>query len=351
MNDYVTMHHFEKYFQITDLFIEKLKGDPSTADYLLDQAKMLMEKEYYDEALPLYQKTATAFPDRIEAKSDIGAVYSKKGDIIHARDIFKEVFMTDGKDQINLKNYIFTSILTEDFTTAFKLYEEICELDKDNYSHYFDIGFVACLLDKDYKTYLNHFREKHKVTVKSIEKDFWYQNASVLLTLDTKSKKEKIEFYEYLLEQFNNSGMYALALISSNMIKKIEVTNLSLIIPASIFDRFNFYEKTIEYLNKISERRKTDESIMSEYNLNSNYGRISYVAKKYRDSITFFSRCFRQKQDNAWLNHYLGMSHLNLNEIIEAKKYFVINSQMNDKGQMTYINNSIRELKKLDSSN
>jgi tetratricopeptide (TPR) repeat protein len=350
LNDYVTMEEFDNYFKVIDLFIDNLKHKTDTPDYLLDLAKKLMEGKYYNEALKLYQKMVIQFPSRLEARSDIGAVYFNKGKINQARDILKEVFEIDKTDIINLKNYILTSVMVEDFNTVFDLYENLNLLNKEEYNHLFDMGLVAIILDKDYEKYLNEFRERRKSEQKQVEKDFWYQHASIIPDILKKDVEEKIGYFEFLSIQFRNSEMYPEALLASNIIEKFKTTNVSLMIQAAVYDRFNFYQKTIEYLDKISDRRKLDESIISEYNLNFNYGRINYTEGKYEDAIAYFLKCFEENKEKANLNYFLGESYLNCKQIDEAKKYFNINKNMNDKEQMEYINYSIRELNKINST-
>ena len=351
LNDYVTMREFDNYFKVIDLFLKNLKHKTNTPDYLLDLARKLMEGKYYDEALKLYQKMVVQFPSRHEAKSDIGAVYFYKGKIYRARDVFEEVYAIDKTDRINLNNYILTSVMAEDFDTVFDLYEQMNLLNKEEYNHLFNIGMAAIILDKDYKEYLNEYRKRRISEQKDVEQDFWYQHAGMLLDIENKDVEEKIQYFEFLSIQFRNAQMYEQALMASNIVEKYKPTNVALMIQAAVYDHFNFYQKAIEYLNRISDRRKVDDSIIRKYDLNYNYGRISYTEGKYEDAIAYLLKCFGENKERADLNYLLGKSYLNLNQIDEAKKYFNINKNMNDKEQMEYINHSIRELNNINSDN
>jgi len=350
LNDYVSMEEFDNYFKVIDLFIENLKDGDHTPDYLLDLGKKLMQGEYLDEALKLYRRMVAEFPDRMEARSDIGAVYFRKGEIDRALNAFKEVFELDRNDSINLDNYILTSLLTEDFETAYGLYRHKSELDPDESGSLLDLGFTAFLLGKDYAPYFQQFIDKQESDTEGKNKDFWLQQASRALEIEGKTEEEKIGYFEFLSVRFNNAGMLGEALITSDIIEKYRPTNVALLVKGSIFDRFNYYEKTIECLDRISERRKLDESIISEYDLNFNYGRISYVARKYEDAISYFLKCFAMDPDRAQLNHLLAVSYLKCSNPEEARKYFTINKNMDDKGQMEYINSSIRALEKIEAA-
>jgi tetratricopeptide (TPR) repeat protein len=349
LNDYATIADFNNYFKVINLFVKNLKKDRDTPEYLIDLAGKLIEKEHYEEVLKLYNIILVAFPNCIKVESDRGSVYLLQGKILQATDIFKRVYTKDKNDLINLRNYIYASILAEDFKTAYNLLVELIGKDKEDYYSYFEAGLLAYSLDKDPIKFLTKFKDARKNDdIESTEKDFWYQNTLEFLKIDSKTKDEKLGFLEYLLEQFNNSEFDKLSIITANIIEKIEVTSYSLVIHASIFDKHKFFEKTVEYLDKIRERKKTDDSIMTDYDLNVNYGRTYFVAEKYEPAKEYFLKNFQEKKDDALVNHLLGMCYLELNQIDEAKKYFKINSKMYDKEQMIFINNSIRVLKTLE---
>ena len=350
MNDYITMRDFKKYFEVVDLFIDNLKDKEDTPDYLLDRANKLVSENYLDETLQLYQKLIKAFPSRHEPISDIGAIFVKKGKFYDAIESFAKVYQLEPTDAINLNNYIFASIFIEDFETAYNLYFQLAKLAEEKYNYNFDIGLLAYLLNKDFQSYFNINLKiiSENTPADSLENNFWYYSSKIFLTITEMNDDEKIEFFEFLLEQFNNAELYRLALVQACIIEKMRPTNFALLVHGSIYDKFNFYEKTIQYLDKISEQKKIDDSIITTYDLLFNYGRINYAAEKYETTISYWLKNYQMKQDDAFINHYLGMSYLELGNIGEAKKYFQVNESMNDKDQMEYINYSIRELNKLD---
>jgi len=349
MNDYITMVEFDNYFKVVNMFVSNLRTDPDTPDYLLDQAKRLVEKEYYDTALKLYQIMVQEFPDRHEAKSDIGAIYFYKGKFYEACRIFGEFYLLHPEDELNLNNYVYSLILTEDFRTAFDLIKTQIQTDDSDYQTLFKLGLLSFLLNENYKEIFKQYIDYRLNEVKSGEQDFWYLNANQIIEIETEEKTAIIDYFEYLLDQFYQAEMFDYAVITANIVNNIEPTNFSILVSTSIYDQLNFYEKTVEYLGKIEERKKTDNSIMSDYNLNLNYGRINYMAENYENSIKYFTNCYAQTDTNAFINHYLGMSYLALKDSINAKRYFLKNQEMNDKNQMTFINYSIRELRNLNS--
>ncbi len=348
LNDYATIADFDNYFKVINLFVKNLKEDKETPEYLIDLASKLNKRKDYEASLKLYDIILEAFPNCIKAESDIGAVYTWQGKIPEAVEVFKKVYAKDKNDLINLSNYYYSSILVEDFKTAYNLLLELIEKDKEDYGNYFDAGLLAYLLDKEYKKPLTKYINARKNDVDSLEKDFWYQNTLEFLEIDSMTKEDKMDFLQYLLEQCSTAELDKLSIIMANIVEKIEVTNYALVVHASIFDKNNFFEKTVEYLDKIKERKKTDNSIMADYDLTFNYGRIHYVAGKYEKAKDYLLKNFQEKKDNALVNYHLGVCYLELDQIDEAKKYFTINSKMNDKDQMLYINYSIRELKNLE---
>ncbi len=348
LEDYALMADFDNYFKIVDLFIKNLKHDEKMPEYLVDLASRLVKRKYYAEALELYDLILKSFPNCMKAESDKGFVYLSQGKIPKANDIFKGVYAKDKKDLINLRNYIYSSILTEDFTTAYNLYTELIKHDKEHYGDYFNAGLLAYLLDKDYKKLFVKYADGRKNNAESIEKDFWYQNTLKFIEIENKDKLEKLKFFHFLMEQFGTDQFSQLTIITANIIEKFEVTDNSLIVRAMIFDKHKFFEKTIEYLDKIKERKKTDDSIIDDYNLNYNYGRVNYGAGNFEAAKKYFLKNFKEKKDDATLNYLLGVCYLELDETEEAKKYLTINAKMNDKDQIKYINYSKKILKNLE---
>lgn len=351
LNDYLEMEEFGNYFKVLDAFIANLKDRDDTPDYLLDLGSKLMQGNRLDEALELYRRVADGFPGRIEAKSDMGAVYFRKGEIPRALGVFSMVFEIDGDDRINLDNYILAALLTEDFETVFDLYGRKISLEPESHGCLFDRGLAALLLGREYRPCFEAFVEKQKKASRDPENDFWLHHAAAILNVENKEEEEKIRYFEFLSAEFHRGGMLGQALMTSNIVEKLRPTDAALMIQASIFDRFNFYDKTMECLDALSERRKTNAAVISEYDLNFNYGRIHYVSGRYGAAIPYLRTCFRIDGKNALLNHLLGLCCLKAGDRGEAVRYFTINKEMEDAAQLEYINLSIRELGKLDAGN
>lgn len=346
LNDYVVVEDFASYFKIIDLYVTNLKQHQAAAYNLNDLAAKLIEKNFYDQALRLLAIVVRNFPDYHEARSDMGAVYSRQGKIEQARNIFREVYKSHPEDEVNLLNYCFTSVLSEDFATAYRLNEKIAQLD-GHADRLYDQVFLAVLLQRDYGPDLNAYLTDRKTRVENVDEDFWYQSAQELSRLEQRSKEKRLSFLEYLLSQFNEAGYPSMTIIAANLVEQIEPTNFALMVHTSVFDQNNYLEKTVEYLDKIRARRESDPSIMSEADLNWNYGRIYYAADKYAEAQKYFAKNQNKDKADARINYYLGKCYLALHQPDEAKKLFEINSKMNDKEQMTFINYSIRELERM----
>jgi tetratricopeptide (TPR) repeat protein len=347
LEHYSLTEDFDSYFKGIYLFIQNLKNDEKTPDHLVGLAGRLIRRKYYEEALKLFNITLKSYPNCTKAESDIGLVYFRQGKIKESIDIYKKVYDKDKKDLINLKNYIYAAVLGEDFKTAYDLYIELINKDKTNYRNYFDAGLLAYLIDKNYKKLFVKYIEVIKNDADFQVNDFFYQSALEFINLENKSEEEQTVFFEFILQQVFKSNLSLLSMITANIIEKIEGTSQSLIIQAAISDRHNFYEKTIEYLGKIKERKKTDNSIVDNYHLNFSYGRANYVAGKFETAREYLLRNFRERKNDAAVNYMLGVCYLESGAIQEARKYFQINANMKDKDQTEYINHSIRTLKNL----
>jgi len=346
LNDYVVTEEFDRYFQVIDLYVKNLKGNES-ADYNLnDLAGKLFREEYYDQALQLFAIIVKNFPDDHEARSDMGAVYSQQGKFDQAREVFREVYERVPGDEVNLGNYYFTSVLAEDFATARRLTAKMARMaGKEN--RLFDLALLDLVLQRDPGPGIEAYLKVRKGQVDDVEKDFWYQAAMELGRLNQMPRDEQLAFLESLLNQFNQADYPALTIIVANLVEQIEPTNFVLVVHTSVFDKHQYLKKTIEYLDRISQRRATDPTIMSEYNLNWNYGRNYYVAGQYAEAKGYLLKNAQAQPDDAMINYYLGKCYLALQQKEEAVKLFRKNSKMDDKEQMTFINSSIRELEKL----
>jgi tetratricopeptide (TPR) repeat protein len=345
LNDYVTLNEFGNYFKVIDLFISNLKQYDDTPYQLNDLAGKLLESENLDQAFRLYSIILQHFPGYFQARSDLGALYIRKGKISKAKTILQEVYGKAPKDVINLNNYYFTCVLTEDFENAYKLLHESIKLENDKSYKLYELALLATVLKKPSKTILDEYMGVRSSEVEDVKKDFWYQTASELSKIETYDKESKLDFLEHMLDSLNKAQYSVSVILVSNIIENIEPTNFSLIVHASVFDKYMFFDKTIEYLNKIKERRKKDPSIMTEYVLNWNFGRIHYIDERYEEAKNYFVKNNEVDKNDASINYYLAKCYLFLGEKEKAIKLFKYNSQLNKKEQMEYINYSIRELK------
>jgi len=338
---------FDNYFKVIDLFKENLRNDEEMPDYLVGLAGRLTQRGYYEEALKLLNITLESFPNCTKAESDIGLVYFKHGKIRESMDVYKKVYAKDKEDLINLRNYIYAAILAEDFKTAYDLYVELIDKDSNNCRDYFDAGLLAYLMNKDYKEFFVKCAAIGKNEADSAGNEFWYRNALEFINLDKKSEAEKLAFFEFMLNQLFKSNIFQLSMVMANIVEKVKVTNFSLIVQAAVSDRHNFFEKTLEYLDKIAERKRADNSIVDDYHLNFSYGRAYYISGEFKTARDYLLKNFGERENDAAVNYMLGVCYLELDQIREAEKYFQINADMRDKNQMAYINHSIRALRGL----
>ncbi|MBN2011814.1 tetratricopeptide repeat protein [candidate division KSB1 bacterium] len=347
LNDYVTMKRFVPYFKVIDLFIGNLHDDPDTPHYVLDLAMKLYNAEYWDEALRLYERLLQAYPDFSQAKCNIGAVYVNLGKIDKAHEVFADVYKIAPLDLLNLNNYFLTSILTEDFPLAYELIVDLIRKDDQDYSHFYDAALLAYLIGKNYHAFLNIYLPQRKEHVEQPDDDFWYWTAKQLAHVDTMTQEETLEFFDYLMIQFNQADMKRQALIAAAIIDQSESTNASLLVRCGIYDQFKYVDKTLSYLGKIKARAAIDSTIMTPRDLTYNYGRIYYVAQNADSAIAYFSKYSTERSDNAFVNYALGESYLMKADTSSAIVCFKTNQALEDESQMQYINASIRELKNL----
>jgi tetratricopeptide (TPR) repeat protein len=250
-----------------------------------------------------------------------------------------------------LSSYLFSVVLCEDFNTALKVVTEKAQKapKDDQYYHTFEAATLAYLLDKNYVELFNKCIKQCEATFKE-DKVFFQNSAKEFLSLKSQSKDDQIEFLEFQLEQYQKNENQELTIIIANIINKIESSDFAIMALGSVFDRNLFLEKTIENLDKIRDRKKINDKIISDYQINYNYGRIYFVNKKFAQALSYFKKNFILKQDDAYTNWLIGKCELSLGNREDAKKYFTINKKLvsTDKEQLKYINASIWELRKLE---
>ena len=283
------------------------------------------------------------------ARSDLGVVYATKGKISQALPLLKAVYDKTPDDIINMQSYFAVLIRSEDFKPAFEVSQKMYEKEKSNRLALFNSGLIAYLIGEDYKTIFNTYLAGTKSQPDN-KKDFYSLCIDQIMSFEQKSKDEKAGFLGWALLQFYNQKYYEQAIIMGNILHTITETNQSLNIMAAIFDINYVGEKIIYYLDKINESRKTDSTIISEYNLNYNYGRAYYLLGDYKRSQEYLLKNLEDKKDDCKLNYVLGKCYLDEGNINKAREFFEVNANMNDKNQMDYINYSIRELYKLNAA-
>jgi len=348
LNDYVKMGEFDNYFKVIHLYIHNLKDEKDSLPPLQNFFSKLYKDKYYDQGLKLLSLMVENYPDAIEAKSDMGAIYVQRGEIDKAKTIFGEVSKFLPKDTINLKNYYLTLLLTKDFTNARNVKESLEKLEPDETHHLYDRIFLSILLKKEYQSLVAEYLRRRKLETNDTEKDFWYQTANEVSHYEKLETKESVGIFEQYMVQLQKAEYTGLALIIANIIENMQLTSNALIVQAMIYDQYKYYDQTILYLDKIKKQRETDPLIMSEYDLNWNYGRNHYYARKYDLAKDYFIANQKSNPNDAKINYFLGKCYVFLGKTNEAKKLFEINSKMNDKDQMYYINYSITELKNLE---
>ena len=349
LNDYQTLNDFDSYFKVIDLYVRNLKGSLRTPPAMIDLAGKLFNKQQYPQAEKLYNIIIDNYPDFMPARSDLGVVYATKGKISQALPLLKAVYDKTPDDIINMQSYFAVLIRSEDFKPAFEVSQKMYEKEKSNRLALFNSGLIAYLIGEDYKTIFNTYLAGTKSQPDN-KKDFYSLCIDQIMSFEQKSKDEKAGFLGWALLQFYNQKYYEQAIIMGNILHTITETNQSLNIMAAIFDINYVGEKIIYYLDKINESRKTDSTIISEYNLNYNYGRAYYLLGDYKRSQEYLLKNLEDKKDDCKLNYVLGKCYLDEGNINKAREFFEVNANMNDKNQMDYINYSIRELNKLNAA-
>jgi len=349
LNTYMVMGRFDKYFNVIDLFLKNRKENRNSPEILLDLAAKLFRQKSYKQAERLYKIILQAYPDDTHAKSDLGAAYLATGKIEQAAEIFKEVFEKDPADAINANNLMTAYLLQEKFSDALRVAESLLGHKDGDYFNFFYAGTLALLTGKKYDDYLNRFIQIRTGEVENPQNDFYIQVSRKYLNFSKLEQKGKLTFLEPVLIQFYQNDYNYFAIITANISLKLETTKNPLIVMAAIFDtRLNHPEKAIEYLDKISEYRKKDPSIMTAYHLNYNYGRNHYNLDRFDEAIKFFTINFNEKKDDADLLYGLGMAYQKKGDTENACKYYNMGSRLTDKKNMYGINASIRAAVKLD---
>lgn len=347
INTYEILPDFEKYFQVFDLFIKNL-GDSSDSIkwQLLELAGKLFNDGWYEEAGKAYQKILHRFPDFTEAQSDYGAYLVTKGKIHEAGDIFRKVFQNRPEDILNAKNYYLTTVYQENFDQAFLLKQEIANREKNDISHLFDLALLAFLTNRDYKSYLQQYL-KFRKQEPSFQEDFWSQLSEFLLNIEEDSLKNIVDYLEFSIEQFWNAQYDWYTIMMVNILEKFDTTAFCILRQAGTFDRLQYLEKTVQYLNNILELEKKGMDIMPDEYIWYNLGRIYFVHEKYSEALTYLLKSHRLNPESPMINYLVGLTYLKLQDRDNARKYFEMNLKMNNTEEKKYIDLSREKLKSL----
>jgi|GEM_PF-2712481 len=348
LNSYAVMRNFEKYFSVIDLYLVNFKEDKNTPYILNDLAGKLYKDNSYDEAVKLFKICIDRYPDYAPAVCDLGAVYFQQGDISGAYRQFKAAYKIDDKDAINLANLARSCIYLENFDEAYKYYETITRTATDDIFNYYTTGILGYMTGGEYTSLFTRFIESRTKTCQEPDKDFWIFTAGKFLELEKFEAKEKKDFFVYLLDSFRKNDYDTYSIMTGNILLKQGPSSFALVVNASIFDRLRFAEKTISYLEKIEDRKKDDPEIMSNDDLNYNYGRNFLYTDKIDKSLACFNRITPESEHETATNYYLGRIYLIRKDYEKARSYLIKNRDKEDKKDMYYINESIRILRTME---
>lgn len=344
-NSYYDLNDFENYFKVIGLFIRNLKDKEDTKGILLDMAAGFFKEDDFVHARRFYELIVKEFPDYLDARSDLGAVYFVTGDIRGANKIAMEVEKKNPKDTINLKNLINSYIALEMFDKAYATAVKVIDLEKDQPYNYYVAGILACAVDKDPSVFTSKFVE----ILKNDEENKVFVNiAKELPDLKKKKREEKLKFLYNIMYESYKGGLKFDALVFAHIYAKEGLDGNVLNILGAIYDRMQFSEKGIETLKKIEEFRKLDPKIMPEYSLNSNFGKNYFIAKDFDSSIKYYLKNFEQRKNDAVVNYMLGRCYVMKGNKEEARKYLELNKKMDDKNQLEFINAAITLLKEIE---
>lgn len=347
MNSYIVLNENDNFFNVIDLFIDNRDKLQHVPDVLNEQAGKLADKKKYDDAIRLYRIILKNYPDYICAHSDIGAVYARQGEFIKAKKIFESVYQKNENDLLNIKNYWFSAIVTEDFDTAQKLSLELIKKDPEEHFHLYKAGLLSYFQGNNYKSYFSNFIQKQKEKAKDPDNDDWVIAANEFMVLKSKKKDDQVDFLCAHLDDLSKSNYVDMPLIIGNIINSIELNNFSIMVLASIYDKLQAPEMMIKYLGIIKERMVNEPSIMKEYDFNYNIGRAFFLKKDYQTALMHLEKNLKNRKDDAPLNYTIARCYQELGDEKNAAKYYTINKNLDDKDQLEYINYSINELRKM----
>ncbi len=343
-NSYPVMGEFDNYFKVVDLFIKNLKGQENTEKSLLSMAHSLIEKEHYQESVRLFNIIQRHYPDFLPARSDLGIVYIKMHDYPRAYNIFNQVKKRDPSDYININNLAHTGEILEKFTEAYEARKVLTKGQADMPRHGYLAGLLGYLTGREYAPFLNAYIETRKKDTKELDKDFWVFSAKTVLDMKKLTKDDTLNRLESMIEQLYTNKFINETIIFSHIVLKTEKRPYPVLMLAATYDRLNHPEKAIFYLHEVKKWKSQKPDIMSDYHLNYNFGRNHFVAGNYAKTKEYLSKCYSENRENVFVNYLLGMSYYKSNDRNKAREYFTINSKLNDRDNMEYINRSIRML-------
>ena len=350
LNAYAVMREFDPYFRVIDLYIKNMGEQKNTRYSLNDLAGKLFKGANYDEAIKLYKKISKHYPDYSHPVSDLGALYFKVGKIEKANHMFLKAWQIDANDKINSGNLARSYIYLEDFKSAYKYYTILCKEDEKEIFNLYTTGMLGYIAKKDYKAYFNNFIQKRSSQVKNPEKDFWIFSASKFIEIDSMKDADRKEILAYLLDTYRKNSLSTFVIMTGNIVLEKAPDSFALVLIASVYDGLHFNSKTIEYLKKIEKHKKIDSKIMSETNLNFNYGINYYSLGEYDTSLEYLKKIKGDEDRRAAVNYYMGMIYIKRRNLKLAKEYFGLNSKMKNKEDIYFINESIRELRVIESN-
>lgn len=346
LNDYVTIGDFEKYFPLVDRFIDNMSDDELKKNSLIDLASKLANNKNVNRniAIQMYERILKAYPDYSYAISDLATMYHLQGETKKAIPLFKKAYEKDKGDKITLTNYVYSLVYVEDFQNAYNLAINLSKVDTLSY---YLTGMLGYLIGKPYIKFFKKLARYRIEATQDAKKDFWYTNAIEYEKVSKMKLDDKLNFFQYQLDNFNKAQMKAEAIVAGNIVRKIKPTSFALLVLGGIYDSNLNLEMTLKYLDLINKMREADSTIISEYALLSNYARIYLVKEKFIEAQKYLLKTKGMKENDARLNHYFGLCCLGLEKKDEAIAYFRENAKLDIKEEMEWINQSIWKLREL----
>lgn len=344
INAYENDDEFEKYFETVALYTNNNKNISDTKYVLLELASKLFNKGKLDEALKMYEYTISQYPKFSECISDLGAVYFNRGQFRKARTQFEQSYSLNQNDTLVINNLINLNLVLGDYKKAYQVSEKLVSETKSKFNN-FTAGCIASLVEDSKATfYLEKFQNYRKTQINgSIDNDFWFVASKAV-----KDKPVDVELFEEIVNQFyNNNYHFDLIVFSEILLKKQKDNPYVLQMLTSTFERLKHTEKVLEML-AIIESYNENEAIMPDNALMFNYGRNYFVDKQYQKAIDYMLKVTDEKQ-MIFVNYLIGESYYHLNDFKNSIKYHKKNSQLNDRENMYYINQSLNRLKELES--